>query len=175
MKKEQLHTNMSFRASARNPDHSKTIGILHFAQDDKLGFSLIETLFAIAILAIIVPISIDALIFGTRTASDSGTQNRALFLAHEGLEAVRNIRDENFSNLTNGSHGIAISGNVWTFSGVSNTVDIFTRTITLSDSGKQRKTITSQVVWQKNPQQQGTITLSTQLTNWQKTDKSKKH
>jgi prepilin-type N-terminal cleavage/methylation domain-containing protein len=133
------------------------------------GFSLIETLLSIAILAIIVPAAISAIISGNQTATTAGMQSRALFLAYEGLEAVRNIRDINFSNLTNGDHGLTISGNNWVFSQASDTTDIFTRTITITDAGKNRKDIISRVTWQKSLQQQTSVTLSTMLANWQET------
>ena len=39
------------------------------------------------------------------------TRARAATLADEGLEAVRNIRDANFSNLTDGTFGLTTTGN----------------------------------------------------------------
>lgn len=142
----------------------------HISRSDK-GFSIIETLFAITILAVTVPAFIGAIIMGEQSTQMSGAHTRALFLADEGLEVTRNIRDADFSNLTNGTHGIAISGDHWIFSGTSDLTDMFTRQITIADGGTDRKTITSQVTWQENPQQNKIITLSSRLTNWQEKNK----
>jgi hypothetical protein len=89
-------------------------------------------------------------------------------LAEEGLEAVRNLRDGTFTNLTSGTYGLAISNGKWMLSGSSDTTGIFTRQITVSSLDAQRKQITSTVTWQQTPQRTGTVTLTGTLTNWQR-------
>jgi hypothetical protein len=75
----------------------------------------------------------------------SGNRNRAISIAEEGLEAVRNIRDDSFSNLVVGTHGINNSEGEWQFSGSSDSVDIYTRTVTVSDINSDTKQVTSAV------------------------------
>jgi hypothetical protein len=82
------------------------------------------------------------------------------------LEAVRNIRDENFSNLTDGTFGLTSTGNQWNLSGASDTTDIFTRAVTISAVDANRKLVTSTVTWQQNPQRAGSVQAVTYLTNW---------
>lgn len=104
--------------------------------------------------------------YGQESTALSGQRTRAVFLAEEGLEATRNIRDSEFSNLTNGTKGLAISGNQWVFSGSSDTTDSFyTRQITISTAGTNRKQVACTVTWQQNPQRTGSITLTTYLNN----------
>jgi hypothetical protein len=87
-------------------------------------------------------------------------------LAEEGLEVLRNLRDESFTNLTDGPHGIATSGSQWVFSGTQDVTDIFTRQIEIGTIDSKTKQITSTVTWQQNPQRGGQVVLSTRLTNW---------
>lgn len=134
------------------------------------GFSTIETLLSSAILILIVTAFMGAYIYGNESTTLAGQRERAAFLAEEGLEASRNIRDENFSNLVNGTSGLVISGNQWTFSGSSDTTDSFyTRQITISTAGTDRKQVVSTVTWQQNNQRTGSVSLTSYLTNWRNT------
>lgn len=130
------------------------------------GFSPVEVILAGSILALIVTAVVGALVFGREGAAISGSRARAIFLADEGLEAARNIRDENFSNLTDGSHGLATSGSQWIFSGVEDVTDVFTRQIQIGTIDSTTKHVTTTVTWQQTPQRGGQVALSTRLTNW---------
>lgn len=131
------------------------------------GFSTIEALLASSILVLIVTAFMGAFIYGSESTALAGQRIRAAFLAEEGLEASRNIRDASFSNLSDGTNGLAISGNQWTFSGSSDTTDSFyTRQITISTAGTNRKQVVSTVTWQQNNQRTGNVSLTTYLTNW---------
>lgn len=131
------------------------------------GFSTIEVLLSSSILILIVTALMGAYIYGSESTALAGQRSRAAFLAEEGLEASRNIRDAGFSNFSDGTKGLAISGNQWTFSGTSDTTDSFyTRQITISTIDSNRKQIISTVTWQQNPQRIGSVTLTTYLTNW---------
>lgn len=130
------------------------------------GFSLVEVLLAVSVFGLIATGLIGGLIYGEQSTALSGARMRAVMLADEGLEAVRNIRDENFSNLTDGTYGLAISANRWILSGASDTTDIFTRQIVISSIDTARKSVTATVSWQQNPQRSGSVTLTTNLTAW---------
>jgi len=132
------------------------------------GFATIEALLAASILVLIVTAFMGAFIYGSTSTALAGERSRATLLAEEGLEASRNIRDAGFANLVNGTYGLAISGNQWIFSGSSDTTDgFFTRQIIISTAGTNRKQVVATVTWQQNVQRTGSVSLTTDLDNWQ--------
>lgn len=127
------------------------------------GFSLIELIIVSSVFTLLATSFVSVYLFSNKVNRVSGDKARAVFLAEEGLEAVRNIRDENFSNLADGTYGLVISGGQWIFSGVNDVTDIFTRSLTISTINTDTKEITSTVVWgAKN------YSLKTRLSNWTK-------
>lgn len=130
------------------------------------GFSVVEVLLAVSIFALIVTALFGAYFYGQEASVLAGNRTRAAIFAEEGLEAARNIRDAGFVNLTDGTHGLSIAGNQWTFSGSSDTSGIFTRSIAVSSLDSHRKQVTSTVTWQQNPQRTGVATLTVELANW---------
>ncbi|MDH3324970.1 MAG: hypothetical protein OEL89_04995, partial [Candidatus Peregrinibacteria bacterium] len=140
--------------------------IHEFMMSRKSAFSLVEALLAITLFALIIVGLSGALFYGPESTRLSVERSRAIFLAEEGLEAVRNIRDEAYTNLTDGTHGIAITGNQWTLSGTYDQSDIFTRTVTIVSLGPYTKEVISTVTWQQNAQRAGQISLKTRLTEW---------
>jgi len=138
-------------------------------QRQQLGLSLVEAILAIAIFAILVSGLAGSLVYGQFNTSLAGARDRATFVAEEGLEAVRSIRDDNFSNLSDGTHGLTVSENQWTFSGSSDTTDVFTRAIIISSVDTYTKNITSTVTWDQTNERSGSISLTTYLTDWQRT------
>jgi Tfp pilus assembly protein PilV len=133
------------------------------------GFSLVEGILSTAVFALLITAFVGTYLYGQEATSLSGNRVRATLLAEEGLEAMRNIRDENFYNLTTGTYGLSISGNKWNLSGSSDTSDVFTRSILISDVDSTRKSVSCTVSWQQNPSRNGSVTLTTQMTNWQDT------
>lgn len=136
------------------------------------GFSLVEIILTSAIFVLLVTALIGSLLYGQESTALAGNRARAVMLAEEGLEAVRNIRDENYANLIPGSKGLVISSNQWIFSGISDATDIFTRSTVISPVGSDdnKKKITVNVTWQQNPQRTGAVSLTSRLTNWQATN-----
>jgi hypothetical protein len=59
-----------------------------------------------------------------------------------------------------------LSGNQWIFSGSSDTLDGFTRHVTLSDIDSNTKNAQVLVTWAKDSTRTGQVTLATLLTNW---------
>lgn len=130
------------------------------------GFSVVEVLLAGALLALIVTAFAGAIIYGQESTAVAGGVARASFLAQEGIEAVRNIRDESFDNLVDGSYGLAVSNHKWVFSGNSDETNGFVRQINISTVNANEKLITSTITWQKTAQRAGSLTLTTYLANW---------
>lgn len=130
------------------------------------GFSLVEVLLAVALLGMIATGFGSALLYGQEGQRIAGERARAVLLAEEGLEAVRNIRDSDYSALVAGTHGLAISAGKWELVGSLDTTGIFSRQLIVSDIDENRKQVTSTVTWQQNLQREGSVQLVTYLTNW---------
>lgn len=133
---------------------------------DQRGSLLVEAMLAGAVFGLLVMALVGVLSYATLSARIGGNRARAAFLAEEGLEATRNLRDASYSNLTNGTFGLATTGNQWSLSGASDVTDIFTRAVTIADSTTNVKQVTSTVTWQQNPQRTGSVSAITYLTNW---------
>lgn len=132
----------------------------------KDGFGLLEAIISIAIFVIIISGVFGAFIYGQETTTLSGVRTRAIMLAQEGLEAVQSMRHNGFSSITEGSHGLDITGNHWTFFDSSDTTDIFTRVVEITDIDSKRKQITARVSWAPETGRAGEVVLSTYMTNW---------
>lgn len=131
------------------------------------GQSLIEVVVAIALLAILAS---SLFIFSWSQLSVSNQSSRsseALAAAQEGIDAVRAIRDEGWSNVTTGTHGLAYSNNQWDFQGASDTSTGHTRTVTVTDVSPTEKQAVVTVEWEDDTQKTQTTTLATVLTDWQ--------
>lgn len=130
------------------------------------GFSLVEVMLSGAVFVLLVTALVGAYLYGQEATALSDNRARAAMLAEEGLEAARNIRDDAFSNLANGTYGLTTAGNQWNLSGSSDTTGIFTRQVVISSAGTDRKQVTATVSWQQNPERSGSVSATTYLTNW---------
>lgn len=130
------------------------------------GMSIVEALLAVSVFALLVTAFFGAWIYGQEATVMAGNNNQAVYLAEEGLEAVRNMRDGSFANLADGTYGLAVSGGQWVFSGSSDTTGIFTRQIVVSTVDAATKKITATITWSQNLQRNGSYSAETQLSKW---------
>ncbi|QQG46148.1 MAG: type II secretion system protein [Candidatus Niyogibacteria bacterium] len=82
--------------------------ILNSQSSIKRGFTLLETLVAIAVLSLALAGVLSLSSIGIRSSSGASNQIKAFFLASEGVEYVRNKRDANIlagSNWISGLNG----------------------------------------------------------------------
>ena len=128
---------------------------------------MIEALLAAAIFALATASLVGIMLYGEESSALAARRSQAVLLAEEGLEAVRNIRDASFDNLADGSHGLKIVSEVWTFFGTSDAVGEFTRVIDISAIDSSRKQAQSTVSWQQNLQRAGEVSAVTYFTDWQ--------
>lgn len=129
------------------------------------GQSLVEVLIAVAIF-VLATSTIGVLFFdAARTHVRNSDSVSAEQYATEGIEAVRTLRDDAFSNLTAGTYGLSIIGNQWTLSGTSDTQDGYTRTISISAPDANTRYVTSTVTWISN-NQPATTTSFAIFTDW---------
>ncbi|MFA6548006.1 MAG: hypothetical protein WCT11_03650 [Candidatus Magasanikbacteria bacterium] len=129
------------------------------------GFSLIEIILSSGLLGMFALAFLGVLGFSQESTLRAGQRSRAIFLAEEGVEAVRSIRDENFANLTVGEHGL-IANNKWNFTNQPDIINEFTRTLTIADINSQTKQVVSQVSWKQSGGNQVSVSFSTLFTDW---------
>lgn len=148
------------------------------------GLSVIEIIIAVS-LFIIMAAATMSVILGSFSTSRLGLENnRANFLVREGAEAVESIRNRDWGQLSNGTHGLSLSGSLWTFSGSSDVDNSgkYTRTITIEDAlrdgsgnlvesggttDSNTKKITISVNWDFTPTRNNTVTKILYLSDWQ--------
>jgi hypothetical protein len=130
------------------------------------GFSVVEVLLAASIFSLLVTSLVGAFLYGQESSALAGARARAGQLADEGLEASRSIRDGAFANLVDGTHGLAVSSGVWTYSGTQDVSGQFTRSVSVTTVDANTKELTSTVTWQQNAQRTGSVSTTTRLTNW---------
>lgn len=130
------------------------------------GQSLIELLFAIALFTIGVT-TIGYLIIEAHVSIYRNTQFlQAEFLAQEGLEAVRGIRDRDFYLLDEGTYGLMRSEDGWELSEAEETIDAFTRTVDIEEETDDIRMITSTVAFFDILGIEHTRVFRALVTNW---------
>ena len=131
------------------------------------GFSLVEILVAISVFLVFVLAVANVTTSVSTQIRSSTNKERATILAEEGLEATRNIRDADFSNLADGTYGLSVSGNQWNFSGSSDVTGIFTRTLTISTISPNQKQADVTISWADQTSPTNSLNMSTYFTKWQ--------
>jgi Tfp pilus assembly protein PilV len=132
-------------------------------KQQQAGFSVVEVLLAATVFGLLATAVAGALVYGRISNANAGDHNRASLLAEEGLEAVRNIRDANFTNLADGTYGLVQSGGTWALSGSSDATGIFTRQVTISTIDATRKNVAVTVSWGSSQ----SVTASGRMADWQ--------
>ena len=130
------------------------------------GVTVVEIVIATAVIGIIFSTLGGTLMYGIRNSEFGGERERAAMLANEGIEATRNIRDEDFTNLVDGTYGLAVSSNQWTFSGSQDISNGFTRETTISSVDASTKEVTTSVAWDESSNRPGSVSVTTRFNNW---------
>jgi hypothetical protein len=150
----------------------------------KKGLSIVEAILAIFIILIVVTSTTTAILGGLSMNRLASEQSKATYLASEGLEATKSIRDRGWNFIVSGTYGLSPSGNIWNFSGTSDidTTNRFTRKIEIFPIKRDSSfnilpigtgsldpytfEINSTVTWNFNSTRQNSVILTTYLTNW---------
>lgn len=136
--------------------------------DHTKGFSLMEVMLAIALFAIVAIIVFSSILYGQRSTKNFAERSQAILLADEGVNAVRNIRDANFTSffsVADGNYGIGVTANKWVLSGAFDLVGDFKRQVALSTINSTTRLLTSTVSWPQASPLYSTDT-KTYFTNW---------
>lgn len=133
------------------------------------GQSLIELLVALGIFVMSISAGFQLFFGGQNLSIDSANVGLASDYGQEAVEAVRTIQDRNWSELTDGSHGLVFQNNEWMFgsSSANESRDIFTRTIAVGTVDSNTKIATTTITWQTDPLRTQTVELVERLTNYQ--------
>lgn len=145
------------------------------------GFSLVELVIAVAVFMIYAGSLAVSATGSHLTRLENSRMAKANLFFEEGWEAVKSIRNNNWSDITNGDHGLIFSDNSWNFSGTSDVFGGMTRTITVSDVRRDAignivysggdidpdtKSVTVEVIWDPLPSKNISIHVQSYLTNY---------
>lgn len=125
-----------------------------------------EALLASSIFALLAILVSSAVAYGQQSNLHAGTRNRAIFLAEEGLEAARNIRDNNFAGLAVGTHGLKIDNGLWKLVDEPDKSGIFSRSLNISDIDQHTKEVKSEIVWPQGNGMNASVFFITRFTDW---------
>jgi len=131
------------------------------------GQSLLEIMIGLALIVLGVGSAAVLVFGGQKILIDRGNTISARNLAKEGLDAARAIRERNWSELTDGEHGLVFATSAWAFSGSSDTDGFFTRKIIITTQDENTKKVESEVTWAADPLRTLNVELVTLLTNWE--------
>lgn len=130
------------------------------------GFLLVEIILSSALFILFLTAFAGVFSYAIQSSTLSGDRARAIMVAEEGQEAVRSIKNANFSNLIDGTYGLSYSNNAWFLTGSQDSSGIYTRSVTISTVGAHRKNILVTVTWPQTAARTGSVTTSARLTNW---------
>lgn len=131
---------------------------------------MLDALLGVVIFGLFIVAVGSSLLFSQRGFLASGDHMRGAFLAEKSLEALRTIRDQDFSLLTPGTYGVQIgSGNTWELTGSGAvTTDGYTSTVTITASGTDTIVAVARTAWDHGMGRSGSVVLTTEVTNWQR-------
>ena len=136
-----------------------------FKQKNNKGFSLVEVLIAISIFTMTIVTMMSVLSSGITDTTYAKQKIIASYLAQEGIEYVRNIRDNDV--LYTGATGKNWNTFINADKTYPSTYSGFTRTITMTPtSNLDEVKITSTVSWTL-PSGSKSVTFSEDLFNWE--------
>lgn len=133
---------------------------------------MIEVIIVIALLSVVASSILLFLTSLLTNVTETKQSTRALGIAEESLEAVRTIRDADWNALTAGSYGLSESGGVWSLSGASDTVEGYTRTITITELTSSEKQVDIALVWNEETIRPREFELTSVLTDWRNAEDS---
>jgi type II secretory pathway pseudopilin PulG len=145
------------------------------------GFSLVELVLAISIFMIYAGSLVASATGSHLTRLENAKFVKGSLFFQEGWEIVRSIRNNNWSDITNGDHGVNFSGNIWHLTSGSDVFDGFIRTITIDDVRRDvlgnivvsggtidpdTKLVRIEVEWTPVPGKSASVYAESYLTNY---------
>ncbi len=137
------------------------------------SFSLIEVILSVALFALVSGLFIFLIIESYKINERAQDLTLATFLAEEGIEAVRSIRDADFNKLVSSprSYCLAIENNQWVLKRILDRdciekIGKFSRQIYISSITTNKRKIVSLVTWQPRTGPRREVRLFSRITNW---------
>ena len=127
---------------------------------------MLEPVLAGALLAIVVLGMISALVIGRQSFAAVADRTQALYIADEGLEALRTLRDNGAEEISPGTWGVVIDGSTWMLDSAPDiTAERFSRTVTIAELESGLWDVSSRVTWDtENGERE--VVLQTMLADW---------
>lgn len=108
------------------------------------GFMMVEIIVAVSIITVSILVAMAVSQKSVYVSRQAFHTTQATFLLEEGVEAVRVLRDNTWSNISNLTIGTnyypTFTGGTWTLSPTVNLVDIFTRTVNIASVNRDNTT-----------------------------------
>jgi type II secretory pathway pseudopilin PulG len=130
------------------------------------GFSLVELVLSGALFSMIALSLVGAILYSQQSSVEQSLRLKGSSLATAGITAVRNIRDNDYANLNDGTYGVIKTDAVWSLSAGSDVTDGFTRTVTIATIDAQTKKVSVTVSLPGMMANRPPVTLSTFVTDW---------
>jgi Tfp pilus assembly protein PilV len=130
------------------------------------GFLLVEMVLAGSLFILFLTAFTGVFYYGLQSSSSAGDRSRAVMFAEEGQEAVRSMKNTNFSSLADGTYGLMYSNNMWNLVPTGDVLGVYTRQVTVTTLDPNRKNVTVTISWQQTPTRLGSISTQAVLTNW---------
>jgi len=118
------------------------------------GFSLLEIILSLAILTILATVYTINLLDNEMNIFSNTKRNTAIVLAESSMEAIYNINNNSFNNLTDGDYGLSENGNQIALIAGSDTISInndknvYVRTISIKTINIKQKEIKINISWE---------------------------
>ena len=130
------------------------------------GFSLVEILLTVSIFTMTILAIASFLSTNDNSLKYSSQYNEANYYLIQGLEAVKNISDNSYSGLNNGTYGLMESGSVWQLLGSSDNINGYIRKVIITSPDAFSKNVTTQIQWLNANNQIQTVSANLTLKNW---------
>ncbi|MBI3618989.1 hypothetical protein HY213_03060 [Candidatus Peregrinibacteria bacterium] len=135
------------------------------------GTLLLDVILGIALFMIFLGALGTTLINGEEATEASGDRVRGTSIAQQAIEASQSIRDQDFSLLTVGTHGVRVNSTTgkWEFNGSqSSSSGGYLTSVTVDSMSDGSVFVTATTTWTRIPNRPGGVSLSMILSNWQK-------
>lgn len=129
------------------------------------GFALAEAILSVTVITLFIFMFVGISVHVHRQSRESLLAEQALLYAQEGLEAARAIRNEEFSLLESGIHGLSAEPEGWKFTDDEEALGIFRRTVEVAPEGAGIMSVTATVVWEDQGRSFSS-SVSTLLSSW---------